>query len=94
MNNKKGGATAPLYKYHDNMNEIINNTNGSTVTILVERMNKMKECKSLYDEMKKEGFINEAEHFKKMVAYTTLLFPEKTDKEIHDQFLKTINNYK
>lgn len=70
------------------INGIINDTIKSVVDGIVERMNKMERCKSLYDEMIKDGFSNEAEHFKKMVTYTTLLYPEKTDKEIHDQFLK------
>lgn len=54
-----------------------------------ERMKDMPICEKFYTDMAKQGWGEQANTFKSIVLYTTILHPEWTDKEI---FLEFANN--
>ena len=53
-----------------------------------DRMKNMPVCEKFYTDMAKQGFEKQAEVFKSIVFYTTVLHPEWSDMEIFTNFAK------
>lgn len=53
-----------------------------------DRMKNMPVCEKFYTDMAEQGFEKQAEVFKSIVFYTTVLHPEWSDMEIFTNFAK------
>ena len=75
------------------LNEMMKEMVEKTCNDGFSRMANMPMCENLYNDMIRNGYVEQAISFKNLVFYTTVLEPQLTDRQIIEKILKEADKY-
>lgn len=75
------------------LNEMMKEMVEKTCNDGFNRMANMPMCENLYNDMIRNGYVEQAISFKNLVFYTTVLEPQLTDSQIIEKILKEADKY-